>query len=66
MRPVDCFAAIGDLLTKTVGSPYREKEMSSEEWDNFTDQVLLLAGQQKGASDAGRKQNECSDAGKAR
>ena len=48
MRPVDCFAAVADLLTRVVGSPYRETEMTEDEWARFTYLVLLLAKEQKG------------------
>jgi hypothetical protein len=47
MRPVDCFAAIGDILTRTVGSPYREKEMSDSEWDSLVAQIEMLAEKEK-------------------
>ena len=47
MRPVDCFGAVADILTRIVGSPYREQEMSTEEWAKFTDQVLLLAERER-------------------
>jgi hypothetical protein len=47
MKPVDAFAEIGNLLTETVGSPYRETDMSDAEWDKLTDRILQLATKEK-------------------
>jgi hypothetical protein len=55
MRPNDAFAAVASLLVPIIGKSYREQELTAEEWDRWTDAILLLAETEKNKL----KENEC-------
>jgi hypothetical protein len=47
MNPCELFAEIGNILTGVVKKPYRDEPVTPEEFDQITDQILMLAEEQK-------------------
>jgi hypothetical protein len=47
MKPSHAFAAVANLLTQIVGKSYRDEPLTDEEWDRWTDKILLLAAKEK-------------------
>jgi hypothetical protein len=53
MKPSDAYGAVADLLTSIIKRPYRETDLSAEEWDKSSDGVLKLAEKAKGEANGG-------------
>jgi hypothetical protein len=47
MKPTQAFAEVANLLVQIVGKSYRDEPLSAEEWDRWTDAILLLAEREK-------------------
>jgi hypothetical protein len=47
LTPNDAFAAVAKLLVPIVGKSHRSESLTSEEWDRWTDAILLLAESEK-------------------
>jgi hypothetical protein len=58
VKPSDAFGEVADLLMLIVKQPYRETDLTAEEWDCWTDRILQLAEREK--SDAGKRSKDAA------